>query len=303
MITLQHTLASSVNVKSIGLHTGCDVSLKINPAPIGHGIIFKRTDISVGQNLIPAYYNNVVDTRLCTVIANSAGVRVSTIEHLMAALYALKIDNALIEVDAHELPILDGSSIEFIKRIEKAGIVTQAAAAKYCIVKQAIRVEDGDKYIELSPDVSFNIHCSIDFPHPVIGKMQHSYNDDTDSFKVDIAKARTFGFIKDVEMLQKSGLALGASLDNAVGLTEEGVMNPEGLRYSDEFVRHKILDCVGDLALQGCRLVCSVKAHKISHDLNNKVLRKLFSDISNFEIVDGVDAHACEMQGAAFASI
>ncbi len=258
----------------------------INPAPIGHGIIFKRTDINNTHNLVPAYYNNVVDTRLCTIISNSAGVKVSTIEHLMSALYSLKIDNALIEIDAQEVPILDGSSIEFIKRIEEVGIESQTAPAKYCIVKNTVRVEDGDKFIELSPDNSFNLHCSIDFPHPVIGKMSHSYTDNAEMFKSEIASARTFGFIKDVEMLQKAGLALGASLDNAIGLTEDGVANPEGLRYSDEFARHKVLDCIGDLALQGSRLMCSVRAHKMSHDLNNKVLRALFSDVSNFEIVE-----------------
>jgi UDP-3-O-[3-hydroxymyristoyl] N-acetylglucosamine deacetylase len=286
---VQQTLKNTLNLNSIGLHSGKPVSAKLKPARTGTGIVFKRVDLKQ-NNFIPAFYNNVVDTRLSTTIANSFGAKVSTIEHLMAAIYACKIDNLIIEIDNIEVPIYDGSSKIFVDAINQVGVIAQDAPYKLCIVKKPIRVEKDGKYIELIPASEFAIDCTIDFTHPLVGKQNYIYTDSLDSFANDVASARTFGFYEELEMMRAAGLGLGASLDNAVALKKDGtIMNEGGFRYHNEPVRHKILDCIGDLALAGSRLICHVRALKCGHELNNLVLRELFSSTDNFDITECSD--------------
>jgi UDP-3-O-[3-hydroxymyristoyl] N-acetylglucosamine deacetylase len=282
-MALQQTLAIPVSCQGIGLHSGKAVNLKVLPAKENTGFLFKRVDLS-SNNMIEATYANVVDTKMCTVIANEYGVKVATIEHLMSALWGCGIDNAVIEVDAEEMPAMDGSSAAYVALFEKAGLKLLDAPRKYIEIVKPIKIEDGDKVIELAPNQDFVVDCKIEFDHKIIGEQSYLYNQNEDSYNFDISRARTFGFLKDLEYLKQNGLAKGASLDNAVGLDEEKVLNPEGLRYFNEFVRHKILDCIGDLYLAGLRIKCMVKISKSGHGLHNLILRKLFAEPESYKI-------------------
>ncbi|MCB1530962.1 MAG: UDP-3-O-acyl-N-acetylglucosamine deacetylase [Rhodospirillales bacterium] len=283
---MQHTLRHKIDIQGTGLHSGKAVHLSLKPAPSGHGVVFKRTDITGKNPLIPAKWDHVVDTRLCTVIGNSDGVTVGTIEHLMSALRGCGVDNVLVEVDAPEVPVMDGSAAPFVERIEEAGLQVQSMPRRAIRILKEITVRDGDKKVTLSPSAVPVFSGQIDFEHPDVGTQRHEVKLVNGNFKHDIADCRTFGFLAEVEAMQAAGLALGGSLENAVVLDESGVINPEGLRCADEFIRHKLLDAIGDLYLAGGPVLGAYEGIRGGHALNNKVLRALFADPSAYEIVD-----------------
>ncbi len=285
MEALQQTILKPIKFQGIGVHSGKEVTVRILPAPENTGIVFKRTDLSE-NNIIEANYALVVETRLCTVIANEFGAKVSTIEHILSAFWGCGIDNATVEIDGEEMAIMDGSAAPFVALISKAGIKTQAAARKYLQITKPVVIEHEGKTIELHPHDEFSVECDIEFAHAAIGQQAYTYNAAADSYNHLVSRARTFGFAKDVEQLKQMGLARGASLSNAVGIDDDGVMNPEGLRYKDEFVRHKILDCIGDLYLSGYRILGKVVASKAGHSLHNLILRKLFAEPDCYNIFE-----------------
>lgn len=283
---MQQTLKNTIEMSGIGLHSGKTVSMHLVPAPADHGIVFKRTDLDIGKNIIPATYDRVVDTRLCTLIANDYGARVGTIEHLMAALRGCGIDNVLVELDAAEVPVMDGSSIAFVEAIDAVGAKEQSAPRRAIKILKEIVVKDGDKQVRLSPSNVPVFAGRIDFHHADIGTQEYSLKLVNGNFRHDVADCRTFGFLKEAEMLRAMGLGLGGSLDNAIILNDDGVMNPDGLRCSDEFIRHKILDAVGDLYLAGGPILGQYDGFKAGHALNNAILHALFADASAWMPVD-----------------
>lgn len=289
---MQKTIARSVTWEGVGVHSGKITKLTAIPAPENHGIIFKRIDVATSKALIPALYDRVVDTKLCTVLANSHGHKVSTVEHLMAAIAALGITNLLLEVDGEELPILDGSSEPFISKLLEAGVELQATPCKVLKILKTVRYQLGDKSITLSPAEEFSIDLTIAFDSKAIGRQTLNYSLDQSSFIEHIAGARTFGFKHEVDYLKSLGLAKGASLENAIGVDGDTVMNHGGLRYEDEFVRHKLLDCIGDLALCGYKIEGRIKAFKAGHELNNLLLRELFKDSSNYRIYESYQSES-----------
>lgn len=281
----QRTIKSLVKTTGVGLHSGAKVTLVLRPAAENSGIVFHRVDCDPVVDL-PASPFAVGDTRLASCLER-AGARLSTVEHLMSALAGLGIDNLHVDVDAEEIPILDGSAAPFVFLLQSAGIVEQAAAKRFLRVKKPVEVRDGDKWARLEPYEGFRLEFSIHFNHPAIDRSgRHVVVDFADqSYIRDIARARTFGFTQDIEALQSQGLALGGSLDNAIVMDEYRVLNAEGLRLPDEFVRHKILDAVGDLYLAGAPLLALFRAHKSGHALNNKLLRALLADATAWEWV------------------
>ncbi|WHQ46728.1 MAG: UDP-3-O-acyl-N-acetylglucosamine deacetylase [Candidatus Midichloria sp.] len=270
----QKTLANEVKCSGIGVHSGILVNLLICPAETNHGIIFVRSDLK-NNNRIPALFDKVIDTSMCTKIANEYGASVSTIEHLMSALWGSGVDNAIIYIDGSEVPVMDGSSDCFINLIKQSGIVSQSELRKFIGISKSVKIEMNDKSITAEPDDSFSVNFIIDFNNQHIQAQSYNFNVN-DDFESEIGKARTFGFIKDVEYLKSIGLAKGASLDNVIAIGEDGILNKEGLRYKNEFVRHKILDCIGDLYLAGARIKGKIKAVKSGHQLNNLLLHKIF---------------------------
>ena len=289
---MQHTLKSAIDCVGTGLHTGARVALALRPAPAGHGIVFRRRDLGID---IPARYDLVGDTRLCTVLAHPtiAEARVGTVEHIMAALAATGITNAVIEVDGPEIPILDGSAANFVFLIDCAGTVAQDAAQPAIAVARPVRVDGPDgAWAELLPPApgvaGLDAHISIDFDVAAIGAQELLLHVTGAGFRRELANARTFALRGDVEALQASGLARGGSLDNAVVVDGDRVLNPAGLRMQGEFVRHKLLDMVGDLALGGALLHAKLRANRPGHALNNHLLRALFADDANWRQVEGV---------------
>ena len=271
----QRTLKNVIGATGVGLHTGKKVYLTLRPAPVNTGIVFRRVDLHPVAE-IPAALDRVSDTRLSTTIEHK-GVRVSTVEHLMSAFAGLHIDNAIVELDADEVPIMDGSAGIFVFLIQSAGIEMQSAPKQFIRIRKPIEINDGDKWARFEPFDGFKVSFSIDFEHP---SMQSSAQEATIdlseiSFAKEVSRARTFGFLQDVEALQEAGLARGGSLDNAIVMDDFRVINDDGLRYGDEFVKHKILDAIGDLYLLGCPLIGSFCAHKSGHGLNNRLLREL----------------------------
>ncbi len=271
----QRTLKNVIGATGVGLHTGKKVYLTLRPAPVNTGIVFRRVDLDPVAE-IPAELDRVSDTRLSTTIEHK-GVRVSTVEHLMSAFAGLHIDNAIVELDADEVPIMDGSAGIFVFLIQSAGIEMQSAPKQFIRISKPIEINDGDKWARFEPFDGFKVSFSIDFEHP---SMQSSAQEATIdlseiSFAKEVSRARTFGFLQDVEALQEAGLARGGSLDNAIVMDDFRVINDDGLRYGDEFVKHKILDAIGDLYLLGCPLIGSFCAHKSGHGLNNRLLREL----------------------------
>ena len=281
----QKTLAKSVSFQSIGLHTGKMISMVLKPAPANFGIIFKRVDVKESESLIPALYQNVVKTTLGTVIANKAGVEVSTIEHIMAALWGCGIDNALIEIDGPEVPIMDGSSEPFIKLIDSAGSSTLNSLRKILKIKDEIRVGDKNRGAVLRPSRSFKVKFDIDFKDSAINRQKVKFDFKHVSFKKDIARARTFGFKDEVEAMHKAGLGRGGSLENAIVVDNGKILNPEGLRFSDEFVRHKVLDSIGDLYTSGAHIMGEFVGKKSGHHTNNELLRALMDNRQAWEIL------------------
>ncbi|MEO3434373.1 UDP-3-O-acyl-N-acetylglucosamine deacetylase [Inquilinus sp. CAU 1745] len=276
----QKTLKSAIHCSGVGLHSGRNVSMTLRPADVNTGITFIRTDLKAGMRVIPAIWDRVVDTRLCTVVGNEDGATVGTIEHLMAALRGCGVDNAEIELDGPEVPVMDGSAAPFVFLIECAGMTSQAAARRAIRLLRPVEVSDGDKLASFTPSVGCSYSMLIDFPSRAISRQQGYVKLENGSFKDEISRARTFGFLQDVEMLKRNGLALGGSLDNAVVVNGDKVLNEDGLRFQDEFVRHKILDSIGDLYLAGAPVLGHFHGVKSGHALNNKLLRELFADES-----------------------
>ena len=284
-ILSQKTLKNKITITGVGLHTGKPVKLNLFPSAPNTGIVFKRTDLKKDNIIIPSY-ENVIDTTLCTTLSNAHGAKVSTIEHLMGALYGLGIDNLLAEVNSQELPILDGSAKIFIEKILSAGIDTSSLPIKLIKIEKKVFYEEGSKSISLEKSkVSSDIDFEIRYKNQNIGTQRNKVNIFNDDLK-DIFESRTFCLYQDVEKLKSAGLAQGGSLDNAVVVGEKEILNPEGIRNSKEFVNHKILDCMGDLYLSGYRIVGSLKTCEGGHGLTNKILRKLFSDKSNFTVIE-----------------
>ena len=282
----QCTLEKSVAIKGVGLHSGKHVLMTLAPATEGSGIVFVRADITDSDNVIPALWSNVADTQLCTVIANEAGASVGTIEHLMAALRGCGIDNVVITLNGQEVPIMDGSAMPFVEAIEEAGIVEQEAPRRYIRVLKEVRFEKDGKVVTLSPSEESEFTGDIEFTHPSIGRQEFSTQLINGDFKHDIAEARTFGFLHEVEYMRRNGLALGGSLDNAIVLDQDAVMNEDGLRFDDEFIRHKILDAIGDLYLAGAPIMGVYDGHKAGHEMNNLIVRALFADDSAWEFAE-----------------
>ena len=280
----QQTIQNSVVTVGVGLHTGQKVKLTLKPAPQNHGIVFCRTDLSTPMK-IQVSPNIVQDTKLCSAIG-TAEFKIATVEHLMSALSALGIDNILIEVNGAELPIMDGSSISFIYLIKSAGIEEQIAPKQFVFIKEAIVVTDGDKVAKFEPYPGFMIDFTIDFPHPAIKDEDSHVQIDffKDSYIQEISRARTFGFMHEVEFLRANGLARGGSLDNAIVLDERKIINEDGLRFSGEFVRHKVLDAIGDLYLLGKPIIGKFTAYKSGHELNNRLLRQIVEEKNKWEI-------------------
>ena len=280
----QQTISEIIEISGIGLHSGKEVEIKLEPADIDYGIKFIRTDAN-NNNIIDAIWSNVSETNLSTTISNTEGLKISTIEHLMSALSGLHIDNLKIFINSSEVPIMDGSSKSFVELIEKAGIKTQDKNRKVINIKRAIEVNTETSSVKLIPNNQFSINFEIDFPSKLVSKQSCQLQLVNGNYKTDIASARTFGFEKDVEQLRSNGMALGGSLENAVVVGEHKILNKDGLRYSDEFVRHKILDSIGDLYLAGSPIIGYFYGNKSGHYLNNQLLRKLFSDNSNYEYI------------------
>ncbi|MCX7381337.1 MAG: UDP-3-O-acyl-N-acetylglucosamine deacetylase [Alphaproteobacteria bacterium] len=288
-VRMQRTLRTVIDCVGVGVHTGRPCRLVLRPAPAGVGIVFRRVDLGVD---IPARFDHVIDTRLCTVLAlpSRREASVGTVEHVMAALAALGISNAIVEVDGPEVPILDGSAASFVFLIDCAGVQDQALPERVIAVRRPVRVAQGDAFVELRPasgHAQMTIAMSIAFDDAVIGQQSLSLRISEASFRREIAAARTFGRAAEVAALQEAGLALGGSLDNAVVVDGARVLNPGGLRMHDEFVRHKMLDAVGDIALAGAPVIGRVTAHKSGHALNNRLLRALFADDANWGWVEG----------------
>ncbi|HIU84945.1 MAG TPA: UDP-3-O-acyl-N-acetylglucosamine deacetylase [Candidatus Aphodousia gallistercoris] len=279
----QRTLKSVVNTVGIGLHSGRKVHLSLRPAQPGTGVVFTRIDLTPPV-VMPAEATRVNDTRMATTL-NEGPVKISTIEHLMSALNGLGIDNCYVDVDAPEIPIMDGSGASFVFLIQAAGIVEQDAPKRFVRILKPVMVQDGDKWAKLEPHEGFKLSFSIQFGHPAIDStLQYAEVDFAkDTYAAAVSRARTFGFVQDVEMLRSIGLAQGGTLENAVVMDEFHVLNPEGLRGQDEFVKHKILDAMGDLYVLGHPLLASYSAHKSGHGLNNHLLRALLADSTAWE--------------------
>jgi UDP-3-O-[3-hydroxymyristoyl] N-acetylglucosamine deacetylase len=281
----QRTLKTAIRATGVGLHTGAKVFLTLRPAPPDTGIVFRRTDLARPVDL-PARPENVTDTRLSTTL-EVEGVRVSTVEHLMSAFAGLGVDNAYVDLTAAEVPIMDGSASPFVFLIQSAGIEEQDADKRFLRIRQPVRVEDGDKWAAFEPWEGFMVSFTIDFDHPTLkGSTQVAHVDfSTTSFVKEVSRARTFGFMRDLESMRKAGLARGGGLDNAIVLDGFRVLNEDGLRYEDEFVKHKVLDAIGDLYLLGHPIIGAFRAHKSGHALNNLLLRTLMGNPEAWELV------------------
>lgn len=284
-ILRQKTLKTAINCSGIALHSGEKVSITLIPAKADFGVVFKRTDIAGKGALIPATFDNVIETMLCTKIGNADGVSVATIEHLMAALSGCGIDNLLVEINGAEMPVMDGSSAPFVFLIECAGTQELDAPRKAIRIEKPVSVEDKDRFAGFEPCQGSILDFTIDFDNPTIARQQHCIHMGRGVFKEEIARARTFGFLHEVEYMRANGLARGGSLDNAVVVSADGVMNEDGLRFENEFVRHKILDAVGDLALAGMPIIGRYTGVCSGHYINNQLLRALMADQDAWSVV------------------
>src|SRR5690348_1877331 len=281
----QRTLKNIIRATGVGLHTGDKVYMTLRPAAPNTGIVFRRTDLDPPVD-IRARQDNVGDTRLSTTLMNGE-VRVATVEHLLSAMAGLGIDNAYVDLSAPEVPIMDGSAGPFVFLLQSAGIEEQRQPKHFIRIKKRLRSEDGDKWAEFRPFNGFKVNFEIEFNHPLFKRRAQSASMDfsTTSFLKEVSRARTFGFMRDLEMMRARNLALGGNLDNAIVLDDFRVLNEDGLRYEDEFVKHKILDAIGDLYLLGHSLIGEFSGHKSGHKLNNQLLRKLILDTSTWEAV------------------
>jgi UDP-3-O-[3-hydroxymyristoyl] N-acetylglucosamine deacetylase len=304
-IIRQKTLKNAISCSGVGLHTGAKVTMTLTPADENTGVLFKRTDISGGQATIAADWRNVTDSQLCTAIGNDDGVSIFTIEHLMAAFAGAGIDNVIVELNGPEVPIMDGSAAPFVFLIECAGVTEQAAAREAILVEKRVTVSAGDKSVSLSPGNGFTIGFDIDFDSPAVRQQELQFDLVDGAFKSDLARARTFGFEHEVSALRAHGLLRGGSLDNAVIVSGAKVLNESGLRYTDEFVRHKVLDCIGDLYLAGAPLIGHFHGSRSGHRMNHQLLEALFADLNAWSRVP-LDSDMVKVQsrqaGAMMAS-
>ncbi|GAA04996.1 MULTISPECIES: UDP-3-O-acyl-N-acetylglucosamine deacetylase [Photobacterium] len=280
----QRTLKSIVQTTGVGLHSGRKVTLTLRPAAANTGVIYRRTDLNPPVDF-PANADSVRDTMLCTALVNEEGVRISTVEHLNAALAGMGIDNVIIEVNAPEIPIMDGSASPFIYLLQSAGIETLNTPKRFLRIKKPVRIEDGDKWAELVPYNGFRLDFAIEFNHPAIESDQQRLVLDfsSQSFVKNISRARTFGFMRDIEYLQSQNLCLGGSFDNAIVLDDYRILNDDGLRFDNELVTHKVLDAIGDLYMCGHNIIGEMRAYKSGHALNNKLLRAVLADQEAYE--------------------
>ena len=286
----QRTLKASIGCSGISLHSGIRVAMKLHPAPVNSGIIFKRVDLVGGGSEIPASWDRIADSRMCTVLADESGVSVATVEHLMSAFYGMSIDNALVELNGPEVPAMDGSAAPFIFLMECAGVSEQSEPRKLLRILKPVVHSHGRKQVSLTPaDHGLKLDFDIDFTAPAVGRQSYQFDIERGIFKSEISKARTFGFLSDVTALREAGLARGGSLENAIVVDGDRVLNEDGLRHSDEFVRHKVLDAIGDLYLTGHRIIGHFHGICSSHADTATLLRQVFSDDSNWELVDSTD--------------
>lgn len=298
-LALQRTLSASVSCAGVSLHTGDMVNMVMKPAPVNTGIVFVRRDVEAAHAVVPANFSRVTETTLGTTIANEFGVTVSTIEHVMAALWGYGIDNAIIEMDGPEVPIMDGSSEPFYFLLECTGAMEQPATRRVLEVLKPVTVSERDSVATIHPtNEGMVLDITIRFPHRLITEQKATYDFSETTFKQSLCRARTFGFSRDVEKMRSMGLALGGSLHNAIVLGDEDILNEGGLRYQDEFVRHKALDCVGDYFLAGAQIQAHITTTRPGHGINNKLLRALFADPANYRIRGG---ETVEMPVAAAA--
>ena len=294
-MVLQRTIKNEVSTVGVGLHTGEKVRLTLTPAPEEHGVVFQRVDIS-GQPKIKVNPLAVTETKLCSTLG-SKDFSIATVEHLMSALSATGVDNILVQLNGSEIPIMDGSAISFIHLIKSAIISEQMSAKEFVVIKENIELLDGDKFARFEPFRGFVVDFTIDFPHPAFKSDDSQVSIDffKDSYINEISRARTFGFMQEVEYLRSNGLARGGSLENAIVLDEYKILNDDGLRYKDEFVRHKILDAIGDLYILGKPIIGKFTAHKSGHDLNNRLLRELIKNKDKWEVTtlntDDINSH------------
>lgn len=272
----QRTIKQAIRCQGVGLHSGAPVTLRLLPAPADHGIVFLRTDLA-GSPPIPALAENVVDTALATTLGKG-GARVGTVEHLMSALSGLGVDNVRVELDGPEVPIMDGSAAPFVFLLREAGIRVQDEPKSFVVIKKPISVSEGGKKAAVGPANRFRIRCTVDFRHPLISDQSFEMEFSDRAFIREICRARTFGFLRDVELLKSMGLARGGSLDNAIVVDEFSILNPDGLRFPDEFVRHKVLDAMGDLALFGRPVIGQLELVRSGHALNHKLVQKVMAD-------------------------
>jgi len=293
----QKTIRKSVSCQGIGVHSGSPVTLTLEPLPTNSGIVVERSDLTA-HNLIPVTWDHVVDTRFCTILANEHGVGISTVEHLLAALAIFGITNVLIKVDGPEIPIMDGSSSVFIEMIQKSGIKQQSARARLIKVLKPVEIIENNRWVRLEPAQNLEVDCEVDFHgRQNLTAQQHTYRGGQEEFIDEISNARSFGFFEDAQKLYAMNLAKGSSLENAVVIHEGKVMNPEGLRYENEMVRHKILDAIGDLYLAGYALEGHYLGFNAGHEFNNKILQALFADQTAWAFKDeleeqrALDAH------------
>lgn len=293
----QRTIKESVSAVGVGLHKGEKVQITLRPAPANTGIVFRRVDLDPIVD-IKATPDAVGETTLCTCLVNEQGVQISTVEHLLSAVAGLGIDNLVIDVDSPEIPIMDGSALPFVYLIQSVGIETSNVAKRFIRIKNTIRVEEGDKWAELKPYEGFRVNFAIEFDHPVIAKTGQSMSMDLSScsFIKEISRARTFGFMRDIEFLRSHNLALGGSLENAIVLDEFRMLNKDELRYDDEFVKHKILDAIGDLYMCGTSILGELNAFKSGHGLNNLLLRAVFKQTESWEWVTYEDEASAPIQ-------
>jgi UDP-3-O-[3-hydroxymyristoyl] N-acetylglucosamine deacetylase len=281
----QKTIKNNVTFNGVALHSGLDVNICIKPAEPNFGIVFKRVDLKV-NNLIYPNFMNVTNTSLNTTIENEFGVKVSTIEHLMGALFGLGIDNALIEIDNEEVPILDGSAKEFIVKIINSGLLVSESPIKIIKINKEIKFTDGERFISIEPSIlSLDIDFELKYKNPIIGNQKNKIKVFEDDL-TDVYNSRTYCLFEDIELIKKNGLAKGGSLENAIVVKDDKILNPEGLRNDKEFVNHKILDCIGDLYTSGYRVIAKIKCSQGGHYLTNRLLRKVFENKDNFSILE-----------------
>ncbi|MGK6312114.1 UDP-3-O-acyl-N-acetylglucosamine deacetylase [Neorhizobium sp. DT-125] len=304
LLGFQTTIAAPVTMKGIGVHSGAPVTITFQPAEAGTGVVFTRLFEDGSSVEYRAVSSQVGPTDLCTVLGSAPAKWVATVEHVMAALYALGIDNIVVEVDGGEMPIMDGSSYPFIEAIEQAGIVNLGIKRRYIRVVKPVRIDAGASWAEFRPYDGTRFEVEIDFSSPLIGRQKWEGNLTAETFKRELSRARTFGFMRDVERLWAAGYALGSSLENSVVISDDDtVVNVEGLRYADEFVRHKTLDAVGDLALAGAQFIGCYRSYRGGHKMNANALKALMSDPTAYEVVEAPSSRAARVRAGEFVPV